>query len=275
MKIKQYISLMCITVITAIYPSNQSRELTFCESIMIGGTVGAAEVAFPGQPLSYAMNQAINGQPLNWRRAYNGVFANAIGQMPITALQKVVQTEGTKHVQGSQSEPLSMTQKAAISYLAGIAGALIDTPSNAIQLYQQDPNNGNKNIWQAIQALGRKNYRGFWANALIKEGPFAVGYQVLAGKGKTIAQEYTDNQEIASIAGGVAAGVVTAAITQPGAVIRNKMQVEETNVITGILRNEGFAGFYKGLRARGARIMCAIPLYAIYSSYLENKVKSR
>ncbi len=275
MKANTYLILVSLMVIRPILTEEKSRELTFAESIIIGGTIGAAEVAFPGQPLSYAMNQAIKQKPLNWRHAYNGAFANAVGQMPITALQKAVQTQATQYAQKHQKSPLSEWQKAGISYMAGIAGALVDTPSNAVQLYLQDPNNAKQNTWQAIRALGKNNYRGFWVNSLIKEGPFAVGYQVLAVTGKSIAQEYTDNQTAASVVGGIGAGVVTAAITQPGAVIRNKMQTGQTDVIENTIRKEGVRGFYKGLAARGTRIMFAIPLYTMYSSYLEDTVKNR
>lgn len=275
MKANKYLILVSLMVIRPILTKDNSHELTLAESIMIGGTVGAAEVAFPGQPLSYAMNQAIKQKNLNWRHAYKGALANAIGQMPITALQKAVQTQGAQHAQKHQDAPFFEWQKAGISYMTGIAGALIDTSSNAVQLYLQDPSNAKQNTWQAIRALGKNNYRGFWVNSLIKEGPFAVGYQVLAGTGKSMAQKYTDNQTAASIAGGIGAGVITAAITQPGAVIRNKMQAGQTDVIENTIRNEGFRGFYKGLTARGIRIMFAIPLYTIYSSYLEDKVKNR
>lgn len=271
MKINKYL-MICLMIMCA--KRSSPRESSLAESIMIGGTVGAAEVAFPGQPLSYAMNQAIKKEALNWRHAYNGCFANSFGQMPITALQKVVQTQGTQCVQKYQEAPVSEWQKAIISYIAGIAGACVDTPSNAAQLHLQNPRNAHQNTWDAIKALGKNSYRGFLANALIKEGPFAVGYQVLEGKGTSMAKEYIDNPTAASVVGGIGAGVMTAVITQPGAVIRNKMQTGETDVIANTLKNEGFKGFYKGLTARGVRIMCAIPLYAMYTSYLENKIKN-
>lgn len=257
-----------------------NRSLTLTESIVLGGAVGAAEVAFPGQILSYAMNMAINQKPFIVRNAYQGVGANAMGQMPIAAVQKAVQVKGSELIESVQGYSLSQPQKFAISFVAGVGGSMIDTPSNAVQLYLQNPKNATKNMWQACRDLGRKSFRGSCPNA-IKEGLFTIGYQALAPQGKQVVGEYVDNNTVATALGGSLAGALTALMTQPGAVIRNKMQgdlkgdVYSTvrKTVQKIYHTAGVRGFFIGLKQRGARVMVAVPLYVAYTNMLERQMK--
>ena len=93
--------------------------------------------------------------------------------MPITALQKVVQVKNSKLLEEFQSKKLSDAQKASVSFTAGVFGALVGTPSNAVQLYLQNPTNTGKSTTQAVRELGFKGLRrGFTPNAIAKEGPF-------------------------------------------------------------------------------------------------------
>lgn len=253
------------------------------ENILIGGVVGAAEVAMPGQMLSYAMNCAIKNESFILAQSYAGFAANAVGQMPIVAMQKVVQVMGTDRLEKWQGCALSEKQKIAMSYLAGVAGAVIDTPCNAVQLFLQDKLNAGKTTRQAIEALGTKSFRGFGANAFAKEGLFAVGYQYLAGKATQAVSPYVGNNIGAAALGGSAAGVVTAVATQPGAVIRNRMQSDlfrdksmyknAWQTAKQICQKEGVAGLFKGLTARGTRVAIAVPLYVFYTTAIETKLK--
>ncbi len=270
MKTNNYIILLCLTLTASI----QSRDLTISESTIVGAATACTEL-IPGHPMSYAMNQAIKNEPFNPRHMYNGFGVSALAQAPIVAAQKVIQSQGTRLITENQNEPVSQRQQLLISYLAGIAGALIDTPSNAIQLYLQDPKNAHKTTYQAIRDLGRNSFRGFSANALLKEGPFAVGYQFMAPKLTSIAEKHIPNDTTATIAGSIGAGVITAGITQPGAIIRNRMQSGEkfSNIITNTLKVDGVRGFFKGLPQRGSRLVIAMPIYVLCASWLEKKLK--
>lgn len=253
------------------------------ENIAIGGFVGAAEIAMPGQMLSYAMNCAIKNEPFVLAKSYAGFTANALGQMPITAMQKIVQVMGSKQLESWQGCSLSERQKIAMSYLAGVAGAVIDTPCNAVQLFLQDKVNAGKTTRQAVKELGAKSFRGFGANAFAKEGLFAVGYQYLAGKTTQAVKPYVGDGIGAAALGGSAAGIVTAIATHPGAVIRNTMQSDlfrDKSVYKNawqtakyICRQEGFSGLFKGLKARGARVAIAVPLYVAYTTGIEAKLQ--
>jgi len=293
---KFLVSMFMLTTFV-LYSSDQSnktmRPLSLGESIFVGGTVGAAEVVLPGQILTYAMNRAIaknhkvtqnlKQQRPTLREAYRGFTANALGQIPITAVQKVIQVKGSELAEDLRGTKLSDSQKTAISFTAGVGGAVIDTPSNAIQLYLQDKVNAGKKIQvrTALQVLGLKSMRGFVPNAFLKEGPFAVGYQVLAPKCTDLVKLHVDDDLAAKAIGGAVAGVVTAVITQPGAVLRNKMQAEWNNMLgktawevaKTTYTKEGIGGLWRGLPQRGTRVALAVPLYVAYTNLLEQKIK--
>ncbi len=288
---KFYVTLILLANFTT-YTQDQAKNtkpLTLTQSILVGGAVGAAEVAFPGQVLSYAMNRviekaanpALQQAPLTPRAAYTGFTAHTTGQMPITALQKVVQVKGTALLQARQATSLSDAQKASISFTAGVCGALVDTPSNAIQLCLQEPRNQGKSTAWAVRELDLKGLRrGFTPNAVCKEGPFAVGYQWLAPKTSELLEPYTGKGAVSTAVGGAIAGVVTAIGTQPGAVLRNTMQKDlsythKTTWATAknIYDTKGSAALFAGLPQRGTRVLCAVPLYVAYTKLLEDKLK--
>ncbi|AXK60363.1 MC/SLC25 family protein [Candidatus Chromulinivorax destructor] len=258
--------------------SSEKRPLSLSESIVIGGVVGCLEVAFPGQILVYAMNQKIDKKPFVLSNSYKGFSAHAGGQMPITAMQKVVQVKGSDLLEKWQDRPLSIKQKIAISCCAGIAGAIIDTPCNAVQLFLQKEANAGKNIGDACKELSMKScFKGFTANALLKEAPFAIAYQTSAPQAIEIAKEYVGDNLFAQAIGGSIVGVATAVGTQPGAVIRNRMSNDPHGVlytstlqtVQKIYKEEGAQAFFRGLSARGPRVGIAIPLYVMYGTAME------
>ncbi len=279
---KYSIFVLFVMYISTSCNSEQNKKLTLAESIVIGGVVGAAEVSFPGQILQYFMNMKIQNRPFYIQDCYKGFFAHAAGQMPIVALQKVVQVEGLKCIENTQQSALSSKQKAGVSFFAGCAGSLIDTPSNAVQLYLQNNTEKHINTVQALKKLGKKSFSGFFANSMLKEGPFVVGYQFLAPSATQIVQKHIDNKKIATTVGGVMAGVLTAVATQPGAVIRNYMQARALtfkdsqstkDAMRSIFSKKGLQGFFVGLQQRGARVAIAIPMYTVYGQALESYMK--
>jgi Mitochondrial carrier protein len=261
----------------------QDRSLTLTESIFVGGLAGAGEVILPGQMLSYATNCAIKKEKFIVSQSYRGFSVNALGEMPIFAIQKSVQVQGYKLLEQQKQQQLSGAEKVAISFIAGVVSAVIDTPSSAVQIYLQEVQHAKKSSIQVCKELGvKKSFRGFTAGALLKEGPFAVGYQILAPEGKKLAQQYYCDNFTATIIGGVAAGVFTGFVTHPGLVIRNTMQIDREKTIytttlqTGkkIIKEQGMQGFYKGFTQRGVRIAVAVPLYVAYTDLVEDLIKS-
>ncbi len=269
----------------------EKKPLSLGQNIVIGGLAGAAEVAFPGQSLTFAMNLSLKNaqqavlkpefkkERFKLASSYQGFAANALGQMPITAMQNGVKAYGSELLKSAQQDrPLSDAQNAGISFSAGVAGALIDTPSNAVQLFLQDKTrNAGKSTLQACRELGAKSFRGFMPNAFFKEGPFTLGYQMLSPKGKQIARDYVGDTFIATALGGSATGVFIAVVTQPGAVLRHAMQSDfssEQSLSTWqtarkICREHGYKGLFTGLPQRGVRVALAIQLYGFYITTLE------
>lgn len=287
-KVQFFIALSLCSVV--LLPSSD-RPLTFLESAFAGGIAGVGEVASSGQPLSRLMainirnaaikNSEIAEEKFIFSQSYKGFFAHAGGQMPIIAIQNVVKEKGSQFLQSRQKHTLTDSQKAMISFAAGISGAVIDTPSNAIQLFLQNQDNKGKSFTYACKKLGMKKcFRGFGPNAFLKEGPFAVGYQFLFPKLTELAQKCIDDEWQAKCVGGIGAGVSTAIVTQAGAVMRNMMQEDARYALTSTLQTaqriysqEGYKGFFVGLHARGLRIAIAIPLLTEYTKLVEKFIK--
>jgi hypothetical protein len=279
----QFFTIFCM-VSTLLQPSSD-RPLTLPESLLVGGLAAVMEVGLPGQILANATNLAIRNQPFVPSQCYQGFTAHAMGQMPIVAVQNMVDSQGTQALQARQNDPLSDFQKAGVAAVSGAAASLIDTPSNAVQLFLQRPEGKNKTNMQACKELGVKGLtRGATVNAGLKEVPFVMAYKFATPKAAKFLQEQgVENKLLATAVGGACVGVVTAVVTQPGAVIRGTMQndphadVYKTarQTVRKIYERDGAQGFFRGLPQRGARVAIAVPLLVMYGSALEKCVKDR
>jgi hypothetical protein len=118
------------------------------------------------------------------------------------------------------------------------------------------------------------------------EGPFTLGYQMFAPRCTQAVQNHVDSKFAATALGGSMAGILTAIVTHPGAVIRNKMQGDlfdsrfqgspyptMDQTIQKIYKESGYKGFFTGLKQRGARVAVAVPLYVAYTNILEGWMK--
>ncbi len=273
---------MFLFLLNSFLQSAEDRPLTLQESIIIGGVSGGLEVAATGQILTYGMNQRLIGQPFYWRNMYRGGLINVVGQMPIAAMQKVVQVKGAELIVSAQDDALSQRQLIGVSFGAGVAGSAIDTPSNAIQVFKQMAAHKDKSLVQSCKELGIKGFsRGFAANALLKEGPFAVGYQILAPQAKAVAKKYVHDDLVAEGLGGATAGTFVAIATQPGAVMRGRMQSDPFGLVytstwqtaQKICQQEGPAGLLKGLAQRGPRVALAVPMYVFYGDQMKKIIR--
>ena len=276
----QFFTMFCM-VAGSLFAS-KDRSLTLPESILAGGLGGLVEVTLSGQPLTYWMNQKINNKPFVLKHSYQGFAAHAGGIMPITATYKAVQAQGTKFFKDRQDEPLTQAQNVGVSWTAGVSAALFDTPSNAVQVFLQKAENEGKSTMQARKELGFKGLRrGYCANAFMKEGPFVVGLQILAPKMSSKVQEYVENKTTCKAIGSAVVGVVTAVVTQPGAVVRNTMQADTARTtytstlqtVQKICKEQGPQGLFKGVKQRGARIAIAMPVFTFYNEAAEKFIK--
>lgn len=246
---------------------------------------------FPAQPLTHAIIKkegiATSAcKPLSVTLSTTAL--QRLWQAPITTLQKTAQIKTFTWLQSNQNAQgkSSDWQKAGSAFLAGASGALIETPFSSIQLYSQNTACPSRSIFSELGFKG--SFRGLVPNAVLKEGPFAIGYQFLAPKLKSLMLPYfnTDsskiNDSIATAVGGAAAGLITAIATQPGTVMCSKMQSDlEKNIYKSswqtakkIYLDEGVSGFFRGLLQRSSRAAIAVPLCVAYASTLEKFTKN-
>jgi len=283
----KYLISVCLLSYAATFLCGEQRErpLSAVEGFAVGAAVAGAEVILPGQIFAYGMNRAINKKPFVPSHCYRGFPAHIGSMVPVGAAQKMVLTAGAEEIEHRQGRPLSWLQKACVAYMAGVAGSVIDTPLNAVQLGLQDEAFAGKKSRDVMRSLGRNMARGWAPNAFMKEGPFVVGYGMLAAEGEQFMHKYTDNTATAKVVGGVGAGVVTAMLTQPGACLRTRMQADlfdpkcrapyksTMQTARDIIKAEGVAGLWGGWKQRSLRMVFAVPLYAAYTSFLENTVR--
>lgn len=247
-------------------PKKTAAQPTLMQNVAVGSLAGVTEVCFLGQPLSYAMNQMVQGKalsrnPLHW---YKGCGANAAGMAPITAIQKAVNSQVQALMKSKQEAELSDAQKMGAAFVAGATSAIAATPSEAIPVYMQKPENAQMTTRQAAMDLKLRAWRGLGTTAT-RDGLFTVGYSALAPMMQERAKTIMGASQAAEVVGGIAAGVVTAVATQPLAVVKTELQANPNHrnsftVAQDIYSKEGLKGLYKGITARGARVMIAIPV---------------
>src|SRR5271170_3127209 len=81
------------------------------KDIIKGSLMGFAEVAFPGQILSYGMNRAIDGKPFRVTQSYRGFWPHALGEMPITVIQTVARSQAERALRAYEHAGPSEVQK--------------------------------------------------------------------------------------------------------------------------------------------------------------------
>ena len=278
----QFFIVFCM--LNFVLQASTDRPLTLTESAFAGGLAGAGEVIMPGHVLSVLMNRRIDpklaNRPITLSQLHKGGFTNAVAQFPITAVVNAVNVKGLQVVESLQKKPLSQGQEVCMALVSGVAGGVVDTVSNGIQLYQQKPENAGKNAFQVFTELAGKRLRGSTPNSC-KEAKFALAWIMGAKKGEDLAKEYVDNPKHAKYLGGAGVGALTAVATHPWAVLRNKMQgdfskeIYTTTLQTAqkVYEQEGVQGLFRGLPQRGLRVAIAVPLYAKYKEVLEKEIR--
>lgn len=273
-----FLITLCIASSMHMHCSTESKKtLNFIQNVAVGSAVGMAEVAFPGQPLSYMANMVVQKKPIELMHSYKGGFANGIGIAPITAIQKVTNAQTTQWIKTAQGANLSDVQKVGVGFGAGVAGAFAATPQEAVSLYQQ---NHNTNASQAAKNLKWSAWRGFTPTAT-RDGLFCAGYQAVEPIMQNMAKSAMGDNKLASVTGSISAGVVTAVASQPFSVVKTLMQGDQhktqytttLDTASQVYSRDGVQGLFKGGIARGTRVAIAIPLYAMYTKQFTHIVQ--
>lgn len=264
-KIMAIIAMNCVVSLCA----SESQKSMMLQNVAVGAAAGATEVLGFGQVASYAANQMIQGRALVLRDSYRGCAANVAGMAPITAVQVAGTKKGEELVKEWQNgAELSDMQKVGVATCAGAASGIVATPSEAIPVHMQQPENKGKTTMQVIRELGPRGAMRGCVPTAGRDGIFTAGYMSMNNICVEKAKNIVGDNYAAPVLGGITAGVIVAVATQPLAVVKTKMQSDPKKMYyptalstaSSVLRTDGIRGLYRGLPARGARIIVAIPV---------------
>lgn len=279
--------------------ASKKQESTILKNVAVGAAAGTTEVVVFGQSASYAMNQMIQGRniiPKNPSRgvvanvaeavqsSYRGCKANVAGMAPITAIQVAGTEQGNKVVKEWQNgAALSDTQKLCVAATAGAASGIVATPSESIPVNMQKPENKGKTTMQVAKGLGIRGIMRGCGPTTGRDGIFTAGYMSMNAICVEKAKKIVGDNYIAPVAGGIAAGVMTAIATQPLAVVKTNMQADPDkkhyhtafSTVRSVWRANSIKGVYSGLLPRGARIMVAIPVLGAATTFYSGLITSQ
>lgn len=274
------------------------KPLSIAQNVAAGAAAGVIEVFPAGQAFSYFTNQVINnheftldskkwGNPafpkvisLYPRDVWRGTLTNAGSMGPITAIQVAGNAKLQETGKALKGSELTDMEKLMASIAAGAAAGLVATPTEFVPYYMQ---NNNYNTIEALKSMYTKYgpkifFRGLTATSG-RDGVFTAGYTTLTAIFKK-RLEGTMNPYMAQLFAGMAAGVITAGVTQPLHVIARRMQSQpkyKNSLATGvdIYKTEGIKGLYNGIKPRGARILVAIPVLSTATGKITDYMKSK
>lgn len=243
--------------------------------VFIGSLTGIAEVCVD-QPLIYIKNMLQQGNKISLspRVLYRGFGVNIACMAPTTAVQFGIDGLLKKYMPGSDKG--ITTARAAI---AGAASALVSTPTELVVLYQQNKGlNAIKTVSELVLHNGASGlYRGLCAKAL-RDSIFCMGLlSMYPACEQYIQKNCINNRLVASVASGVIAGGVTAAISHPFDTISTVMQshhgsynrINFYKTVQALYKKDGTQGFFKGVGARAMRVALALALMNNVKTVLE------
>lgn len=260
--------------------SKTKQVLTFWQNIIKGSLIGIAEVTC-NQPLVRLKNDLQQGKSItiNPKALYKGYGVNAGSMAPITAMQVAISGWLTKYF-ATRGEP-TLQQKVMAAYMAGAASALLATPTEMIMIHQQIMNqNAVQTVRHMHTVYGKLSLMKGFMPTSIRDGCFAVGYLTLS---QMIRQMYglnTKSEFVNNLSGAIPAGIITTAVTHPFDTIKTSMQAQIANpqysnmirATNAIIQKDGIKGLYKGMSARGTRVVFALALMGYLSEHTDKYI---
>jgi len=262
-----------------LYPDDtlvESNEESSTRMLVVGSLAGMIE-ASAMQPFLYWKTMEQINKPMVWKPslAYRGVLINAASIAPISGLQYAANGSLQKlFVSMSGNERPGELQKLAVAIGAGAISSLIVTPAELIMISQQRLGGSVastlKDVWSTSGLRGMM--RGF-APTTWREMGWTGGLFGLQSTFKIAVQEdskFFRRNEVASAAfASIAAGQITAIITQPFDVVKSLMQADRGisapmrarssfDTAKLLYQEGGSRAFFRGLPARAARLCGAV-----------------
>ncbi|CAH0486425.1 unnamed protein product [Peronospora farinosa] len=277
--------------------SERAERLSGLQNGLVGSVAGMIEVVLQ-QPTVAMKNAVQQGRPIQWSpwALYRGVGVSLASIAPVTALQFAVNGRLLRCLTTSGRAPSDQT-KLLCGILSGISSAAVSAPAELIMTLQQ---NNEKSFGATLKDVARAHgvmrlLRGFTATA-VREAVWCAGYLALA---PVLTREthklcpatfgHVDNatksqRAMASIAGCIAAGLITVVATQPVDTVKTVMQGEAMTLpsghapstlarVTSIYRKGGLPRFYRGIVPRGCRLIGAVFILGQSRTWLEEIIE--
>ncbi|CAI5710860.1 unnamed protein product [Hyaloperonospora brassicae] len=263
--------------------SERAGRLSGLQNGAVGSLAGMIEVLLQ-QPTVAMKNAVQQNRPIQWSvpALYRGVGVSLVSIAPVSALQFAVNGRLLRQSIRNRDAPPSDATKLLCGTLSGVSSAPLSASAELVMTLQQ--NNGKSfgaTVKEVAQTHGvRRLLRGVTATA-VRDATWCAGYlalgPVLTHKMHTLspaafghADDATKSQKTsASLAGCIAAGLLTVVATQPVDTVKTVMQ-GEAMVLTSdrasstyataarIYREGGVAPFYRGIVPRGCRLIGAV-----------------
>ncbi|RLN97556.1 hypothetical protein BBJ28_00017552 [Nothophytophthora sp. Chile5] len=262
--------------------TERAERLSGLQNGAVGSIAGMIEVMLQ-QPTIAIKNAVQQGRAIPWAvpALYRGVGVSLASIAPVSAIQFAVNGRLLRALSAPGAAPSDQVQ-VVCGTLSGVASAVLSASAELVMTLQQ--NNG-KSFAATVQDVARQHgpvrlLRGFTTTA-VRDAVWCAGYLALGpvftremhrlspatfGDAETAT---TSQKTSASVAGCLAAGLVTVAITQPVDTVKTVMQGEAMALPSGrapsslatagrIYREGGLKHFYRGILPRGGRLIGAV-----------------
>lgn len=251
------------------------KKLSAVENYIIGALTGLAEVLLTNPffviKTKVQQNKSWVLTPMDY---YKGSFANALGFMPITAMQVGV----NEWVQAKffNNNP-TYAQQIGSAFMAGVSSSFISCPVEMTMILQND--NAKSNLAKILHwQCKNKGLSSFFVGQLatsLREGGFSVCFLVSPPLIKFKLKSCGLSDLSSSVLAGVASGVAATLITQPVDTIKTTQQ-SNMDLKLGFFKtakNMTMVALFKGIVARSSSLILSITLMDLIKAQLENMCK--
>jgi hypothetical protein len=262
--------------------TERAQRLTALQNGAVGSLAGMIEMTMQ-QPWVAAKNAVQQGRsvPRSIPALYRGLGVSLSSIAPVSAIRFAINGHLLRVLSGTDTAPTDQV-KVLCSTVSGATAAAITGPAELVMTLQQ---NSGRSFGATVKAVVETHgvarlARGYPATAL-RDSVWCAGYLALGPlftrevhrlRPQTFGQYDTataSQKASASIAGCLAAGLVVVPLTQPVDTIKTVMQGEAMKLPSGrgpgmlttarrIYREGGLPRFYRGIVARGCRLVGAV-----------------
>ena len=247
------------------------KKLSAIENYAIGALTGLSEVLVTN-PFFVVKTKLQQNKPwlLTPAAYYKGSTVNALGFMPITAIQ----VGANKWIQSKifNNHPTYM-QKVEGAFTAGVLSSFVSCPVERIMILQNNHPNDSASKLLSGQ-LNTKGFSGFFVGQLatsLREGVFSVFFLAILPVIKSKLKSDGLDDAASSVLAGVSSGIALTLLTQPVDTIKTIQQsaVDSSLGFFKIAKNITKATLFKGIVARSSSLILSITLMDWVKEQLE------